>query len=119
MSDTKQNHNSSVRLSADKPIQRRDQDVLGRSRFSEAVARAIRGWLGRESIVIALYGPWGNGKTSIKNMVVDSLRWPSRRSEASDGAIDSSQCLLHGELGGSRCRPTLGCDFELASDGAG
>jgi replication-associated recombination protein RarA len=73
MTDRKTDHNPSDWLSSDRPIEQREQDVLGRSRFSDAIARSIRGWLGHESIVIALYGAWGNGKTSIKNMVIECL----------------------------------------------
>lgn len=60
-------------FSPDRPIERRGEDVLGRRAFSEALARAIKGWSGRESLVLALYGAWGNGKSSIKNMVIDVL----------------------------------------------
>jgi KAP family P-loop domain. len=64
---------SSQWLSADRPIVARAEDELGRRGFSEALADAIRGWSGRESLVIALYGEWGNGKSSIKNMTFDAL----------------------------------------------
>lgn len=60
-------------FSADKPIESRKDDALGRRGFSEALAGAIQRWTGRESLVIALYGPWGTGKSSIKNMVIDCL----------------------------------------------
>jgi predicted KAP-like P-loop ATPase len=61
-------------FSSDRPITRRDEDKLGRRAFSEQIARAVRGWKGNDSLVIALYGPWGTGKSSIKNMVIDALR---------------------------------------------
>ena len=61
-------------FSADRPIERRGDDRLGRVRFAEAIADAIRGWSHKDSLVIALYGPWGMGKSSIKNMVLDALR---------------------------------------------
>lgn len=61
-------------FSADRPIQDRAKDVLGRRGFAEALADAIQRWSGRESLVLALYGAWGNGKTSIKNMTLDCLR---------------------------------------------
>lgn len=61
-------------FSADRPITERSQDRLGRTEFAENLASAIQAWRGRESLVIALYGPWGSGKSSIKNMVVDCLR---------------------------------------------
>jgi predicted KAP-like P-loop ATPase len=70
---TEKRNNPSDWFSADRPIKDRSQDKLGRRYFSEATASAIRGWSGRESLTIALYGPWGNGKSSIKNMILDAL----------------------------------------------
>jgi predicted KAP-like P-loop ATPase len=61
-------------LSADRPIKTRAADLLNRSRFAESIARAVEGWTGKDSLVLALYGRWGMGKTSIKNMVLDAIR---------------------------------------------
>jgi len=74
MTNKSENPTSSEWLSADKPIESRKEDLLGRRGFSEALAGAIRGWSGRESLVLALFGAWGNGKSSIKNMVIECLR---------------------------------------------
>lgn len=60
-------------LSSDRPIEARSEDLLDRRDFSETLATAIRGWSGRDSLVVALYGTWGSGKSSIKNMVVECL----------------------------------------------
>lgn len=46
-----------------------DPDLLERAPFAHSIARAILGWHGRESLVIALYGGWGEGKTSVIAMV--------------------------------------------------
>lgn len=61
-------------LSADRPIASRGEDKLGRASFAEAVARSVIGWRGNDSLVLALYGPWGSGKSSVKNMVLERLR---------------------------------------------
>lgn len=61
-------------FSADRPIQSRKEDLLGRSAFAESLASVVRGWTGNDSLVVAFYGPWGNGKSSIKNMMLESLR---------------------------------------------
>lgn len=61
-------------FSADRPIISAQEDLLGRTGFAESLASAIRGWKGNDSLVIALYGSWGSGKSSIKNVVVESLR---------------------------------------------
>jgi len=60
-------------FSADRPITGREHDRLGRTGFAQALARAVRGWVGRDSLVIALYGSWGSGKSSLKNMVLEEL----------------------------------------------
>src|SRR5260370_18191226 len=61
-------------FSADKPIRSKAEDLLGRSSFAESLAAVVEGWTGNDSLVVALYGPWGIGKTSIKNMVLENLR---------------------------------------------
>lgn len=59
---------------SDQPIGSAQQDLLGRSRFAEALATNIRDWKHKDSLVIGLHGAWGSGKTSVKNMVLESLR---------------------------------------------
>jgi predicted KAP-like P-loop ATPase len=61
-------------FSADRPITSRSADLLGRGAFAESLASAIRGWKDLDSLVIALYGPWGAGKSLIKNMMLEALR---------------------------------------------
>jgi len=41
--------------------------------FAKAMAAAIKGWQEKDSLVIALYGQWGSGKTSLKNMILESF----------------------------------------------
>jgi predicted KAP-like P-loop ATPase len=65
---------SKHRFSADRPIGTRAEDLLGRAGFADSLASAIKGWKGNESLVIALYDQWGSGKSSVKNMVLQSLR---------------------------------------------
>jgi hypothetical protein len=61
-------------LTEDRPISTAVEDKLRRNRFASEVAKVVRLWHGRDSLVVALYGPWGSGKTSIKNMIVQSLQ---------------------------------------------
>ena len=63
-------------FSADRPIRLKSEDLLGRSKFAESLAEVVEGWTGNDSLVIALYGPWGIGKSSIKNMMLEHLRQP-------------------------------------------
>jgi predicted KAP-like P-loop ATPase len=60
-------------FSADRPISRSTEDLLGRLPFAKSMAEAIKGWQEKDSLVIALYGQWGSGKTSLKNMILESF----------------------------------------------
>lgn len=60
-------------FASDRPIQKIDEDLLSRSDFSEDLANAIASWHGQDSLVVALHGDWGSGKSSIKNMAVSKL----------------------------------------------
>ncbi|VXC94674.1 Predicted P-loop ATPase, KAP-like [Pseudomonas sp. 8Z] len=57
----------------DRPIEAHDQDLLGRSTFAKNLAAAIAGWKNKESLVIALTGAWGSGKSSIKNLAIQEF----------------------------------------------
>lgn len=58
---------------ADKPIQTSNQDLLGRSQYANAIAKAIINQEGDDSHVIGLYGQWGSGKTSTLNLVAEAI----------------------------------------------
>jgi len=62
------------KFSADRPITSPVDDLLGVTGFAESIAASIKGWTGRDSLIVALYGPWGSGKSSIKNLAVEALR---------------------------------------------
>ncbi|HTI70349.1 MAG TPA: P-loop NTPase fold protein [Candidatus Limnocylindria bacterium] len=57
--------------SADRPIKTKREDVLGRAKFAERLANDLGSWDHSDSLVVALYGPWGSGKTSVKNMLLE------------------------------------------------
>jgi len=62
-----------MNISPDRPIELIKNDALGRKPFVQSVAAAISGWRGNESLTIAISGPWGSGKSSVKNMIRDPL----------------------------------------------
>lgn len=66
-------HASLPPFTADRPIRKRSEDRLGRAPFADAVAAAIRGWGGQDSLVVAIFGQWGSGKTSLKNLILENL----------------------------------------------
>jgi predicted KAP-like P-loop ATPase len=70
MSNSEQKH----LFSADRPINSAKEDLLNRSSFAESLAKAIKDWIGSDSLVLALYGPWGSGKSSVKNIILESLK---------------------------------------------
>lgn len=75
MSEKNRDHSSaaSKQLDGDRPAQRLADDRLGYAGFSRAMARAIHSMVPREGIVLAVNGPWGSGKTSAVNMMVEAL----------------------------------------------
>ena len=58
---------------ADKPIEKADEDLLGRSDFAKQFGKSIREYNSKDGLVIGLYGKWGSGKTSIINMAISEI----------------------------------------------
>lgn len=61
------------KLSADAPIETGSSDLLGRASFASSCAEAIANWQDEASLVIAIWGDWGSGKSSLKNLIVEAL----------------------------------------------
>lgn len=57
----------------DSPITKAEEDLLERSGFVDSVARILKAAPTTESNVFALYGEWGSGKTSLKNLIIQQL----------------------------------------------
>jgi predicted KAP-like P-loop ATPase len=58
----------------DKPIETEKDDFLGRKRFSQHLGKALLDWKENESLVIAIYGEWGSGKSSVINLAVENIK---------------------------------------------
>ena len=71
---SKSRKSTSPVYSSDRPIQSKKQDILARAKFAERLATDLQSWEGNDSLVVALYGAWGSGKTSLKNMLLEANR---------------------------------------------
>ncbi len=61
-------------FSYDHPIKGSGDDRLGRANYARAIADATVAWNDEDSLVIGVYGKWGSGKTSIKNMILERIK---------------------------------------------
>jgi len=59
---------------SENPITTLDEDLLGRKKYAENIARALTGWDENKSLVIALDGEWGSGKTSLINLAINEVK---------------------------------------------
>jgi predicted KAP-like P-loop ATPase len=60
-------------IQSDQPIVKSSEDRFGRAQFSVRVANVIIGRSDPKSIVVSINGPWGEGKTSMLNMIVEEF----------------------------------------------
>src|SRR5215471_4398606 len=60
-------------MSGDNAIKARGADRLGRSGFADQLTGALLSGTADEGLVTALVGPWGQGKSSVLNMVKEQL----------------------------------------------
>jgi hypothetical protein len=63
----------SLHLLPDAPISNPSFDRLDRMSFVRSFAEAIRAVKGHDSVVLALAGPWGSGKSSLINLISGEL----------------------------------------------
>jgi len=59
--------------SSDQPIRSKDEDRFNRWPFAERIAETLAARRDPSSLVIAIYGPWGDGKTSTLLMMEEVL----------------------------------------------
>ncbi len=57
----------------DKPIIKKEQDKFGRMPFVERLSDNILSYDATDNLVIGLYGNWGEGKTSILNLLQENI----------------------------------------------
>ena len=59
---------------SDFPISTQSEDALGRASYARNLARTITKYGIADSLCIGLLGPWGCGKTSILNMMIEEIK---------------------------------------------
>lgn len=64
---------TSTQFHSDGPIVSEAEDRLGRARFSQAIGDRLLSWAQPESLVAAIYGDWGSGKSSVKNLILEHV----------------------------------------------
>ena len=69
----KHNDGMGLQLLPDTPIDSPNSDRLDRMSFVRSFAQAVRAVQGKDSVVLALAGPWGSGKSSLLNLVDQEL----------------------------------------------
>jgi predicted KAP-like P-loop ATPase len=57
----------------DKPINSKNDDFLSRKNFSSHLGKSLLTWEEKESLVIALYGEWWSGKSSVINLAKEHI----------------------------------------------
>lgn len=60
-------------ISPDLPITKSTEDKLNRGSFAKSLAKTISHYSFPSSFTIGLYGEWGSGKTSLVNMVLETV----------------------------------------------
>lgn len=60
-------------LIADKPIKSEDEDLYHWGAYADNLAQALRQCSLDEGLVVGIEGPWGSGKTSLKNLLIEKL----------------------------------------------
>ncbi|HHT9138062.1 MAG TPA: KAP family P-loop NTPase fold protein [Candidatus Wunengus sp. YC60] len=63
-----------MEILGDCPINHKGEDALDRSGYAEHIAQGILKWKSKESLCLALHGPWGSGKTSLINMCLEVIK---------------------------------------------
>jgi hypothetical protein len=84
--------------SSDQPIRSKEQDRFNRSPFAQRIAETLAGRTDPSSLVIGIYGPWGDGKSSTLYLMEEVLARHSDvvRVRFNPWHFDSEDHLLRG-----------------------
>jgi hypothetical protein len=65
---------SAVGVQSDRPIRSASQDRLDRRSFATRIAHVLAEKNSTDSVVVGVYGPWGDGKSSLLEMIKEELQ---------------------------------------------
>ncbi len=60
-------------FNSDQPINDVSEDLLDRGSFAQKIAKAIKSYNSSECLTIGIYGDWGEGKSSLANMISSEI----------------------------------------------
>ena len=58
----------------DSPIKNQNQDLLHRSAFAKKLGKSLIDAETKDGYCVGLFGPWGSGKSSVVNMVIEEIK---------------------------------------------
>ena len=79
-----------MNYSTDRPINKSEEDLLGRAFFSKNLVEEIYKYNVSDGLVIGLFGKWGAGKTSIINMAREEIEKRPKNNENKPIIMDFS-----------------------------
>ncbi len=120
-------------LSEDRPVIDPRQDRLGYAPFAEQLAESIAEMTASQGLVLAVYGPWGSGKTTVLNFVTYYLEhstkadqwlvvhfnpwWFSGHEDLTRTFFDQLQGVLNArKIGGQKLRRRISAFAEIVSE---
>lgn len=60
-------------MNLDLPISNSKEDIIGRAKLANEITELIGKYANVESVVMGIYGEWGSGKTSLLNLIVETI----------------------------------------------
>lgn len=72
---------------SDNPIQNSSQDLLNRGDFASSLAKSLISYKDKNSLCVGLVGPWGSGKTSLVNLILNDIEEISKYLSEEDSPV--------------------------------
>ena len=66
----------------DSPIQGAEFDLLNRSEYAKKIGHSILDMNAENGLCIGMFGPWGSGKSSLLNMILEQIEKDNKYNES-------------------------------------